>query len=304
MYKPVPGKDSQLLATYKLYYDSNTTFIETRIGNKVTTRKYPVKIMVANSLGGYTLVYMPALLVNFAPGKNGDSLLSHHIVFNSARNFTIRKMSEKNFSIGSSVMGMFTLSLDKKGDLRSVDGIGTSWNIKGTVIPFVNMDSVIAANVTKDQKSPHVAITNKLDSVQTTFGGTGIKIRYSRPSMRGRVIFGEVVPYDRVWRTGADAATKLTVSRPIYFDGRELAAGEYSIFTMPSKNGWTIMFNKQPSIWGTEYKAENDALRVPMSVETLPGSVELLTIQVVPDDKGGTIEVSWEKLKASVKFSN
>jgi len=303
MYKPIPGKEPQLLSTYKLYYDSNSTFIEIRRNNTVIKRKYPAKIMVANSLGGYTLVYMPALLVNFAPGKNGDSLLSHHIVFNSARDFIIRKTGDGNFSIGSSVMGIFTLSLDKKDNLRSVDGIGTSWNIKGTVVPLLNMDSVITSNLTKDQVNPHIAITNRLDSVQMTSGGAAIKIRYSRPSVRGRVIFGEVVPYDRCWRTGADAATKLTLSQPIYFNGKELPAGEYSIFTMPSKNGWTIMFNKQPNIWGTEYKAENDVLRVPMSVEVLQERVELLTIEVVQADKGGRIEVSWEKLKVSVPFN-
>ncbi|MFL5744826.1 MAG: DUF2911 domain-containing protein [Niastella sp.] len=303
MYKPVAGKDSQLLYTYKLYYDSSSTFIETRRNNTATTRKYPVKVMAANSLGGYALVYMPALLVNFAPGKNGDSLLSHHIVFNSARNFIIRKTGDRNFSIGSPVMGMFTLSLDKKGNLRAVDGIGTSWNIKGMAISPINMDSVIMANVTKDNASPHIPIANKLDSVQTIIGATAIKIRYSRPSVRGRVIFGEVVPYNRFWRTGADAATKLTLDQPLYFNGRELSAGEYSIFTIPSKNGWTIMFNKQANIWGTEYKAENDVLRVQMSVETLQETVELLTINVVQADKGGRIEVSWDNLKASVPFS-
>jgi hypothetical protein len=303
MYKPVAGKDSQLLNSYKLYYDSSTTFIETRRNNTVTTRKYPVKVMVANSLGGYSLVYMLALLVNFAPGKNGDSLLSHHIVFNSARNFIIRKTGDRNFSIGSQVMGMFTLSLDKKGNLRSVDGIGTSWNIKGMMISPINMDSVIMTNVIKDLASPHIPIANKQDSVQTIIGETAIKIRYSRPSVRGRIIFGEVIPYNRFWRTGADAATKLTLNQPIYFNGKVLPSGEYSIFTMPSKNGWTIMFNKQANIWGTEYKAENDVLRVQMSVETLPDTVELLTINVVQADKGGRIEVSWENLKVSVPFS-
>jgi hypothetical protein len=130
-----------------------------------------------------------------------------------------------------------------------------------------------------------------------------IKIRYSRPAVRGRVIFGEIVPYDRFWRTGADAATKLTLSQAIYFNGKELPAGEYSIFTLPSKNGWTIMFNKESDIWGTEYKAENDVLRVPMSTAALPESVEWLTIAVVPAGKGGRIEVSWDNLRASVAFS-
>jgi hypothetical protein len=165
------------------------------------------------------------------------------------------------------------------------------------------MDSVITANVSKDQSRSHATIINRLDSVQTAIGEAVIKIRYSRPAVRGRVIYGEVVPYNRFWRTGADAATKLTLSQAIYFNGKELPAGEYSIFTLPSKNGWTIMFNKESAIWGTEYKAENDVLRVPMSVEALPGSVEWLTIVVMSADKGGKIEVSWEKQRASVTFT-
>jgi hypothetical protein len=140
---------------------------------------------------------------------------------------------------------MFKLSVDKKGGLRSIDGLGMSWNISGTVVPTLNMDSVITANVAKDQIHPHTAIVNKLDSVQTTIGGAVIRIRYSRPSIRGRVIFSGVV----------------------------------------------------------EYKEENDVLRVPMSVGMLPQSVELLTIAVVPADKGGKIEVSWDKLRASVAFT-
>jgi hypothetical protein len=302
-YKPGPGGESQLVYTYKLRYDSNATFIEVGRNNAVITRKYPVKIMVANSLGGYTLVYMPALLVNFALRAKGDSLSSHHIVFNSARNFTIRRIGERDFSAGSPVMGFFTLHLDKNGELRTVDGIGTSWNITGTVGPPVDMDSVIAAQVKNDRMRPHRPIANKLDSVTATIGGTMVRIRYSRPSARGRTIFGGVVPYDRFWRTGADAATKLTISRPIYFDGKALPAGEYSIFTMPSKHGWTMMFNKQADIWGTEYKAENDVLRIPMSVEDIPDLVETLTIDVVPVAGGGKMEVSWERLKASVRFT-
>jgi hypothetical protein len=303
MYKPGLAGDPRILSTYKLWYDSGATFIQIRRGSSVITRKYPVKIMVANSLGGYTLVYMPALLVNFALAARRDSLSSHHIVFNSARDFSIRRVSGDDFSIGSSVMGFFTLHLDRDGSLRSVDGIGTSWNIRGTVIPPVDMDSVVAVWLKNDRDRPHRPISNALDSVTSAIDGGVVRIRYSRPSMRGRKIFGGVVPYGRFWRTGADAATKLTITRPIYFNGVALPAGEYSLFTLPTEKGWTLMINREADIWGTEYHPENDVLRVPMGVETLDDNVELLTIQVVPADKGGRIEVSWERVKASVAFT-
>ena len=117
------------------------------------------------------------------------------------------------------------------------------------------------------------------------------------------MIFGEVVPWNRFWRTGANAATKISLNQPIYFSGKELPAGEYSIFSMPAQNGWTMMFNKESNIWGTDYNSDNDVLRIPILIEHLQEPVELLTIELVPAGKGGVINVIWEKLKASVSFT-
>ncbi|MEO6850576.1 MAG: hypothetical protein ABI166_08095, partial [Mucilaginibacter sp.] len=85
-YDPAKGKDS-LLYTYKLNYDRDTTFIETKSGSRFNTRKYPLKIMEANAFGGDVLIFMPALLASFAPKRIGDSVISNHIVFNSGRKF-------------------------------------------------------------------------------------------------------------------------------------------------------------------------------------------------------------------------
>jgi len=302
-YNPAKGKDS-LVYTYKLNYDRDTTFIETGNGKRSGIRKYPVKIMVANNLGGDALVFMPALLANFAPKRVGDSVISSHIVFNSARKFIIKKTGDRKLLLGSAVMGMFTVFLDKNGSIQSVDGIGTSFNIRGIAGPYLNIDSVIAANVKQQALHPKLAIINKLDSVKTTINSTDVKIIYSRPSVRSRVIFGAVVPWKRIWRTGADAATKIYLSKPLYFNGNELPAGAYSIFTIPTQNGWTLIFNKQPNIWGTEHNADYDFLKIPMLTQSLNEPIELLTFAVVPaGNNGGVISVSWDKLKASVGFT-
>ena len=121
--------------------------------------------------------------------------------------------------------------------------------------------------------------------------------------MRGRVIFGEVVPWNRFWRTGANQATQITVSHPLNFNGKILPAGKYSVFTMPSPTGWTIMFNKEANIWGTNYNPDHDILRVPMQVEQLGEPMELMTIEVVPTASGGVINVIWEKIKVSAHFN-
>jgi hypothetical protein len=302
-YLPARGKDS-LVYNYRLNYDQGTTFIETGNGKRNIIRKYQVKIMVANNLGGDALVFMPALLANFTPEKIGDSIISSHIVFNSARKFIIKKTSRRKLLMGSAVMGMFTVFLDENGRLQSVDGIGTSFNIKGTAGPYLNIDSVIAVSMRHQQQHPQLAVINKLDSVKTTIKGNNIKIVYSRPSVRNRVIFGEVVPWNRIWRTGADAATKISLSGPLYFNGKLLPAGSYSIFTIPTPDGWTLIFNQQANIWGTEHNAAYDLLKIPIQTRSLDQATEMLTFAIVPTGtNGGILSVSWDKLKALVNFT-
>jgi len=302
-YEPTKGQDS-LIYAYKLNYTKDTTFIETKNSTRSGVRKYPVKIMEANAFGGDVLVFMPALLAHFAPKRVGDSVLSSHIAFNSARKFMIKKTGNQKLQLGSAVMGMFTILLDKNGSIQAVNGIGTSFNIKGKVGAYLNIDSVIAANVNHQRLHPRLAIINKPDSVKATINGGDIKIEYSRPSVRGRVIFGEVVPWNRIWRTGADAATKIYLSKPLYFNGKELPAGAYSIFTIPTPTGFTLVFNKQANIWGTEHNADYDFLKIPMHTQTLNQSVELLTSEIVATgSNGGAISFSWDKLKASADFT-
>ena len=120
--------------------------------------------------------------------------------------------------------------------------------------------------------------------------------------MRGRKIFGNVVPWNRFWRTGANNATQLRISEPIYFDNKKLDSGRYSIFTLPTPTGWTMMLNKQPDIWGTDYDATKDLLRMTMKVETISSPVEQLMIHITPVNNGGTIIIEWENTRAEVDF--
>jgi hypothetical protein len=298
-YKPVFGKDSQLVQTYKLYQKGDSTYTEEKTGDKISEKKYAGKAMM--SFGPY--VYMPAILANYAPKKVGDSIVGNHLILGPARKFVMKRISERRLTASSTAMGTFTLFLNEKGKIDSIDAIGSSYNVKGTVIPYLNLDSIILLHAKREQQSGTIVNVNKSDSVQVTIGNTSIKINYSRPSMRGRAILGEVIPWNRIWRTGANRATKITVSHPLEFDGRVLEAGQYSIFTLPSQTGWTMIFNNEANIWGTEYNPAHDVLRVPMQVEQLKEPVELMTIEVVPTAKGGSINVIWERVKASAHFT-
>src|SRR5712672_1541733 len=100
-------------------------------------------------------------------------------------------------------------------------------------------------------------------TVTQTVGYTDVAITYSRPGVKGRVIWGGLVPYDKVWRTGANEATSFTVSQDVTINGKPLPAGTYSLHTIPGKTSWTVIFNKKADQWGSyNYDAAEDALRV------------------------------------------
>jgi len=134
--------------------------------------------------------------------------------------------------------------------------------------------------------------------------GKTIAVDYSSPRMRGRKIMGDLVPYGQVWRTGANEATTFVTSTPLTADGRDIPAGNYTIFTVPEESKWTLIVNKKTGEWGIPYKYESDELaRIPMSVSSTSGPVEDFTISF---DEGGstcTMKLSWEQTEASVQFA-
>lgn len=105
-------------------------------------------------------------------------------------------------------------------------------------------------------------------SVTQRIGLTDVQITFSRPGVKKRTIWGDLVPYDKVWRTGANEATTISFSTDVKVEGQNLPAGKYGLFTIPTQTGWTIIFNKDADQWGSnKYKQESDALRVQVKPE-------------------------------------
>ena len=132
------------------------------------------------------------------------------------------------------------------------------------------------------------------DTVRSTIGNDSITIDYSRPLARGRVLLGNVIPYDRVWRTGANAATQFTTSAPIKLAGISLAAGTYTLWTIPRQNGVDLIVNGQSGQWGTEYNRARDVGPARMQSTALSTPVDQFTISVVANGaRAGTLTMEW-----------
>ncbi len=131
--------------------------------------------------------------------------------------------------------------------------------------------------------------------------GIKIEINYSSPSVKGRTIWGGLVPYGEVWRTGANEATTISFSKTAKVEGKNLAAGKYALFTIPGEDKWTVIFNTVPNQWGAyEYDSAKDALKVEVEPETIEGEpVEMLEFVV---ESNGVI-LKWENLAVPISIS-
>ena len=136
------------------------------------------------------------------------------------------------------------------------------------------------------------------DTARGTVGGTSVTVDYSRPSKRGRVIFAAdgLVPYGKVWRTGANAATTLVAGGDLMVGTTRLPKGTYTLYSIPSASGWQLVVNRQTGQWGTDYDASKDVARIPMQVTTLDAPVEQFTIAVEP----AALVMRWDAVQASV----
>ena len=145
--------------------------------------------------------------------------------------------------------------------------------------------------------SPHESTTGAVD-------GAKLSIVYGRPSMRGRQIFGALVPYDELWCPGADEATMLTTDRPLQFDGLNLGAGEYSLWMRPTETEWTLVFNSDAHTFHTRHTARDDVGTVKLVKSALASPVEQLTFSIEKNTgkPGGAIVMTWATTRVSAPF--
>ena len=148
-------------------------------------------------------------------------------------------------------------------------------------------------------KRPSPPASTKID-----LGGKSVSIDYSSPRAKGRTIYGGLVPYGQVWRTGANESTTLTTAAMLMVGSAHVPPGTYTLFTIPEKDKWTLIISKKTGEWGTEYPGkENDLARVDMKVSALPAAVENFTITLEKAGNGANLNIDWATTRASVPVS-
>jgi len=170
---------------------------------------------------------------------------------------------------------------------------------KSCLALFVVIITIITAVASADaQQSP----ASPPGTASVTFAdGKTVTINYSRPSMRGRQIFGGLVPYGQVWRTGANAATSLKTDVDLTIGGANVPAGSYTLYSIPNENGWKLIINKETGQWGTKYDESKDLARVDMKVSKNAAPTEQFTISLDKTSAtAATLKLDWANTTASV----
>ncbi len=190
--------------------------------------------------------------------------------------------------------GTGDVTVDSSGRMLAYSGMRTTYKVAvaRTATP-PDIDS-IADRMAAAERSTGQQQLSVRDTTRATIGGATFTVDYGRPLARGRTLLGNVIAYDRVWRTGANAATQLAVSQPIALAGLSLPAGTYTLFTVPRVGGVDLIVNRQTGQWGTEYSRPRDLGTAAMQSGKADPPVEQFTIAIEPSGAGsGTLIMTW-----------
>jgi Protein of unknown function (DUF2911) len=185
-------------------------------------------------------------------------------------------------------------TVDSAGRLLTYSGMRSTYKVAVRRITDRPDITAIAARFAAAEQRVGAAQLSVRDTARATIGAATITIDYGRPLARGRTLLGNVISYDRVWRTGANAATQFTTSAPITLAGLALPAGTYTLWTVPRTNGAELIVNRESGQWGTEYSSAQDLGSAALRTETLTAPVEKFTIAIAPGDaRHGTLVLEW-----------
>ncbi len=197
----------------------------------------------------------------------------------------------------------FYLRVDGGGRLLGLNGARTTQKFLTERVSNLNFDQVSESFVSRERAGVVAGPMSTRDTARAQSGDANVWVDYGRPLTRGRQIFGGVVPWNEVWRTGANAATQLNTAIDLKVGDGVIPAGKYTLWTLPTPAGATLIINKQTGQWGTEYDPSKDLLRVDLRTEPLPVLVERFTIVVVPVGNGGEIRFDWDKTRWVLPFT-
>lgn len=301
----VPLENSHRLPqNYVVMMEGDSAAIERRRGQRTDTLRLAVPERTIPSLGkAPAAVFVWEQAVRWAMGSGRDS--TAFAVLGGLRlrpqaNAIVKRGSD---SVSLSFFGRpMYASFDRKGRILGISGRATTLQIETERVSSMDFDALAADFAARDARGEGLGVPSPRAELETAGGGATFDVVYSRPAKRGREIWGGLVPYDTIWRTGANAATMFTTDRDLVIAGAVVPAGAYTLWSTFTADTDTLVINSQTGQWGTAYDPSQDFVRLPMERDELAESVERFTIAIEPRDEGGVLSLTWDTRKLWIEM--
>jgi hypothetical protein len=278
---------------------TDTAVIEIHRGDSTRKVRMPIRTGAVPSIAGSYAFVEQAIMQAMASGK--DSLPYDLVGLGAAQanaSFVVRKGRD------SVIVGYFGFPayghIDATGRLLGYDGKATTVKVVVQRVGNVDIEALATRFATMDANGQGLGQLSKRDTVRASVGAAHVMVDYGRPSVRGRVIFGGIVPWNEVWRTGANAATQFSTDVPLMVGDIELTPATYTLWTLPTPSGAKLIINKQHGQWGTVYDVAQDLGRVDLKTESVSPPVEQFTISIVPEGGAARLVMVWDRTQYSV----
>lgn len=296
----LPLKTKSGFLPYRITMTSSNEVIDFRLVDKEGEKQFTHLSKRMDFFGGWTPIFgqwqwLTDLIAEDRLNKNLKFL--NYVIGDYDMELT--RPEENVIVFDSDITAPITFYLDSQQKIEKIDGIGSPWNYiihRRQPIDLEIYCKHFAKKKVIGDPSPH-------EKFDVKFSDGLISVDYGRPSKRGREIFGNVVPFGKVWRTGAGSPTIFSTTKDLDFSGVKIPKGEYNLFTIPNKDKWTLIFNTEKEAWGSAYREEYDFARVSMGTKEGKGVVDKFKIEIIQQGENkGILQLSWDKTIATAEF--
>lgn len=295
-YPPAVGFSGEGALTQTIVRQGDSLNIETLREDETRTFTAPYQPGV---LPFIDMVHWPFELAFNAAAETGQDTVNQPLLSGSRiSNFVIAAIEGDSMTIRHPFRGVMGVNVTPAGDIKYLDAGLTTRKLKVNRVKAVDMSAL--AN--RFAQNPVGQLSGAV-STEYAFGNTNFRIDYGSPKKRGRTLFGGIVPYGELWRTGANRATHFYTSNDIRVGELNVPAGEYTLFTIPEEEGGTMIINSQTGQNGNSYDESRDFGRVPMQVKSTDEVIEEFTITVTETDDGGRLNLIWGNTIYYVDFT-
>lgn len=248
------------------------------------------------------MVHWPfELVLNQASGADADSLDQPLLTGTSVSDFTVARIESDSMTIRHPFRGVMGVDIDPQGNLIQLDAGETTRKLKVHRVPLLEINEIGQRFAAADQEGNSFGSLSGEADEEFSVGGVDFNLRYGVPEKRGRTIFGGIVPWGELWRTGANEATHFETSQDITIGDLEVPAGEYTLFTVPEEDGGELIINEETGQNGNSYDESRDLGRVAMEIGETDETIEAFTITVAEgEENDAVLKLMWDETVFSV----